>query len=117
MLMLFTCTKCDTRAGKAFSKQAYEHGLVIVTCPGCDSRHLIADNLGWMGDNGNIEDIMREKGQDAVRLTADGTVEVDPELFVGRSTVRARLLTPMMPRYASEDCMQAESAGGARILT
>ena len=33
-------------------------------CPGCESLHLIADNLGWFDDEKvNIETIMQEKGQ------------------------------------------------------
>ena len=52
LLMLFTCSKCNTRAAKAFSKQSYEQGVVIVECPGCSSRHLIADHLGWFGQKG-----------------------------------------------------------------
>lgn len=47
LVMIFTCSKCNTRAAKAFSKKAYTTGVVIVDCPGCHSKHLIADHLGW----------------------------------------------------------------------
>jgi protein import protein ZIM17 len=47
MAIVFTCGKCGERSLKTFSKQAYERGIVIVQCPGCKARHLIADNLGW----------------------------------------------------------------------
>lgn len=52
MAIVFTCGKCDTRSMKAFTRQAYEHGLVLITCPGCQAMHLIADHLGWFGDTG-----------------------------------------------------------------
>ena len=63
LMMVYTCGKCETRSAKSFSKQAYEHGVVIVTCPGCESKHLVSDQLGWFGEEGKtIEDIAREKG-------------------------------------------------------
>ena len=53
LVMLFTCSICNTRAAKAFSKASYERGVVIVDCPGCHKKHLIADNLGWLGKKGS----------------------------------------------------------------
>ena len=52
LVMLFTCGQCNTRAAKAFSKDSYERGVVIVECPGCSSKHLIADHMGWFGSKG-----------------------------------------------------------------
>ena len=75
--MVFTCNACETRAVKCFSRQAYERGIVILTCPGCSSRHLIADNLGWFGDNTNIEAVLQEKGQAVQRLKESDALDLD----------------------------------------
>lgn len=45
LMIAFKCKKCDTRSSHVMSKQAYTSGTVLVTCPGCKNRHLIADHL------------------------------------------------------------------------
>jgi protein import protein ZIM17 len=59
--MMFTCGVCDTRAAKGFSRQAYENGVVIVRCPGCEKQHLVADRYGWFGDPGSVEDFLGDQ--------------------------------------------------------
>ena len=46
--MRFTCKKCMTPQTHKISKQGYHHGTVLVTCPGCKNRHLVADHLKVM---------------------------------------------------------------------
>jgi protein import protein ZIM17 len=73
--MFFTCNKCNTRAGKTFTKNAYHTGVVLVRCEGCDNLHLVADNLGWFRDSKTtIEDIMAEKGEGVDKLGTDQAV-------------------------------------------
>ena len=67
------------RTGVAFSKIAYERGVVIARCSHCDVQHLISDQLGWFGERSNIEDILREKGQDIRRGGTDGVLALTPE--------------------------------------
>ena len=50
LLIEFTCNVCDERSSHNMSKQAYEHGTVLIQCPKCQSRHLIADHLGFIRD-------------------------------------------------------------------
>ncbi|KAI4826371.1 zf-DNL-domain-containing protein [Aureobasidium sp. EXF-8845] len=62
--MTFTCKACSTRSSHRMSKQGYHHGTILITCPGCKNRHLIADHLKIFSDKRiTLEDILAEKGQ------------------------------------------------------
>lgn len=62
---------------RSFSKQAYTSGVVIIKCPECGSRHLIADRLGWFGDNASVETILKEKGQGECYCCVPSTASLD----------------------------------------
>lgn len=69
MVAAFTCGQCDFRMVKRFSKHAYTKGIVVVECPSCRVKHLLADNLGWWeGEATNIEEILKAKGESFVHL-------------------------------------------------
>jgi mitochondrial protein import protein ZIM17 len=69
MVAAFTCTVCETRSVKRFTKLSYTKGIVIVECPGCYNKHLLADNLGWFDDERvNIEEILRSRGEEVKRI-------------------------------------------------
>lgn len=67
LLIGFTCKKCQHRTHRTMSHHAYHNGIVLIECSGCQSRHLIADNLGWFKDTPNaakkIEDMSVEVGE------------------------------------------------------
>jgi len=73
--IVFTCGVCETRVARSMTKQAYNEGVVLMKCPGCQNIHLIADNLDWFCDGKiNVEDILSKKGED-VRVINEGTFE------------------------------------------
>ena len=69
MIIVFTCKVCNTRSARKMSKEAYNHGVVLIRCPGCNNLHLIADHLGYFDDNStNIEQILAQKGEKVTRM-------------------------------------------------
>jgi protein import protein ZIM17 len=89
LALTFTCAVhgCGHRSSHEFSKHSYTKGIVIVQCPACKNRHLIADNLSWFTDSPDeprtIEQIVAANGG-TVRTCADSpelngeTFEIDP---------------------------------------
>ncbi|ODN78736.1 hypothetical protein, variant [Cryptococcus amylolentus CBS 6039] len=87
--MTFTCTAdgCGHRSTHEFAKRSYEKGIVLVQCPECKNRHLIADHLGWFkesledGKLKTVEDLLRAKGEKVKkgRVNFDGDIEIDGE--------------------------------------
>lgn len=43
--LTFTCKPCGERSTHVVSQQGYHKGTVLIACPGCNKRHLIADHL------------------------------------------------------------------------
>ena len=80
--ILFTCKICETRNSHMISRLAYQQGIVIATCPGCGSRHLLADKTGLL-DVG-IWDVeqLAQQGENVTRLTTDGYKQVGADLQV-----------------------------------
>ena len=76
LMIMFTCNVCSHRQGRTFSKDAYDNGVVLIRCDGCDNLHLIADNLGWFRDDKvNIEALMKEQGKKVYRFVSKEAME------------------------------------------
>jgi hypothetical protein len=57
LVAMFTCKVCEVRSARLISKRAYEHGVVLVKCPGCLNLHLLADRAGWFKDEEELENL------------------------------------------------------------
>ena len=78
----YTCNVCETRNRNKVSRIAYRKGVVISTCKGCGSQHLIADNLGftnlWDEKEGNIEKYFKNKGmEDSVNRVSKDVFDLE----------------------------------------
>ena len=83
----FTCNVCDAPNSHSISRHAYAKGTVLVTCPSCNSAHLIADNLNWIEDDfKNLEEYMERQGKPITKLVNDGVAESAAAEVSARST-------------------------------
>ena len=97
----FTCNVCGGPNSHSISKHAYTKGTVVVTCPKCQSMHLVADHLNWIEDDfSNLEEFMAKRGTPVTKI-ADGDVaataaaevwEAEPE-----AEVEAKESPPIKP--------------------
>lgn len=89
MIIMYTCTVCDTRSARKISKQAYYEGIVMVRCDCCKNRHLIADRMGVFEDSieGKGWDIQaflqKQEGIQAKKITDENVFELSMEDILG----------------------------------
>ncbi|KAL6126447.1 hypothetical protein ACLB2K_074496 [Fragaria x ananassa] len=73
----------DTRTMKTASKEAYEKGVVVARCSGCNNLHLMADNLGMFGEKCTVEDFLASRGEEVKKGHSD-TLNLTLEDLAGK---------------------------------
>lgn len=113
MVILYTCRVCETRSARTISKPAYNEGVVLVRCPGCQKLHLIADRLGYFGDeDADVEKLLAAKGERVRRATLGA-----PELKLGNGTSSSSSTASPSPSATSSAAAAERSANIAAALS
>ena len=85
--LTFTCKPCLYRSSHKVTKHGYHKGTVLITCPSCKARHVIADHLKVFLDRSHtLEDILRQKaaqGVDFTKYLKKGQLGIRPGSLVG----------------------------------
>ncbi|CAJ1969380.1 unnamed protein product [Cylindrotheca closterium] len=78
----YTCKVCNTRNHHLVSRIAYTEGVVITTCKGCKSKHMIADNLGsgCLDGDANIEAYFKARGMEDITRVTEEVFELEKVL-------------------------------------
>ncbi|GFF38618.1 uncharacterized protein C24H6.02c [Aspergillus udagawae] len=72
----FTCKPCGHRSSHRMSKHGYHRGTILIRCPSCLNRHVIADHLNiFMDKKSTLEDILQREGKRLTRGYVDGDME------------------------------------------
>lgn len=111
--MVFTCKRCKSRSVRKISKQGYHKGTVLITCPGCNNRHVVADHLRIFTDRPQtIEDILAARGESIRKVSLDD--ENDWEFLADGSIVSRTAKSS--PRVLDEDGNVHDREALERIL-
>ncbi|PNW80911.1 hypothetical protein CHLRE_07g334851v5 [Chlamydomonas reinhardtii] len=114
IMMVFTCTKCDTRSTKAFSKQSYQNGVVLVRCPGCQKLHLVADHLGWFGEEPFVlHEHVAQLGGNVVRIAADDPHTGNAAVSAPAAAAPTAASVASVPAFAPHPDGQQQVAAGS----
>eukprot|EP00411_Alexandrium_monilatum_P083237 CAMPEP_0175729104 /NCGR_PEP_ID=MMETSP0097-20121207/49635_1 /TAXON_ID=311494 /ORGANISM="Alexandrium monilatum, Strain CCMP3105" /LENGTH=254 /DNA_ID=CAMNT_0017036963 /DNA_START=16 /DNA_END=779 /DNA_ORIENTATION=- len=70
--IMYTCKICDYRNSHMISRIAYNQGIVVATCPGCNSRHLLSDKTGLLDYGVWDVEMLARSGESVTRLGGDG---------------------------------------------
>jgi hypothetical protein len=78
LIAMYTCKVCDVRSARMISKRAFEHGVVLLRCPGCQNLHLLADHLDYFGSADEVKSVWEAHGEairrGALQAGEDGNV-------------------------------------------
>lgn len=120
----YTCKICSTRNSHTVTRMAYRKGVVIAMCKGCESKHLIADNLGWSNYDGgfafdkgetDIEKYMLNRNEEMKKSTGGREVDVDGE--VEEALQEDIVLRVQKEVFDLENALHQEKGRGENIIS
>lgn len=115
MVIMYTCRVCDTRSARTISKPSYQSGVVLVRCPGCNKLHLIADRLGYFGDeSADVESLLAARGERVKRSSMVNGFSLAAAPPAGSAAAAAVSSTSSPPSASAS--LSADGSGDAFVL-
>ena len=130
--LVYTCGRCETRNSVRVSRVAWNEGLVIGKCMGCDARHMLADNTGLTDETNSSKfsnvvneaiargEEVRRLGLDDAGALADAGVELLPGgnvSLVARSGEAVKAFENGTGRVLATQPLDAPGAAPSAIIT
>jgi len=114
--MVFTCKSCKTRNMVEITRNAWMNGVVIATCQGCNSKHLLADNRNRLGstDSKQFTNVLNNLNENATFIDS---MDYNDDMAAKREALSEFDLTTdetgtiqLMPRPGDEIIVTKERA-------
>jgi len=111
--MAYTCGPCNTRNVIEVTRIAWNNGVVVATCRGCNVRHLLADSEGVLDLTNetnfrNVVDYMESKGESVMALDRNDAETLDSLGMKVDDNGKLKLVDDTIPPPPLEEILPAD---------